>query len=408
VEDETPSTERRIYDAADAMLLESGSLDAVSLKAVVTRVGGRRQNVARVLNQWRQDREMTAADLPNAVLRAARNAARDMWLIIKLTAAPAADARPEMPRPSRADQDPPRRFHDQAASRPVKQRRQTSGQPEANRHASPTAAPLQNRRPSTGRYSSLPPGRTPQQGGPTDFAEGHAKRRADKKAASAGIRKRPADAPRGPSKPRVRKPAPPRKYGRAPETVEQKTARLARMRAYVERERPVTPPTPVMEEDWKDAENPKVARAVAKELRAHGRPMSGQALVDTGRINLATKRAYRRLPPALAGSRIAPGRGGYWFNYEERPSGKQVRSGDEPDYQIVRIFGGLLWRKALVLMDTADEPPGHAEISAHLQPEISDLNPEWLDQQTKRAKKDSLIKVWKGGFGLTKPIHLYD
>lgn len=164
---------------------------------------------------------------------------------------------------------------------------------------------------------------------------------------------------------------------------------MARLRAFVERERPTKA---VADDDWKNAQSPQVARAVATELRKAGRALSAEALSDTGRIPLKMNRLYRVLPSALEGSRIERGRGGYWFDYEDRP-GKGARApGTEPDYLIVRMVGEILWHKALVLMDTAGEPPNHAAIRAHLQPEVADLYPEWLDQQLKRAKKEGLVE----------------
>jgi hypothetical protein len=83
--DTTSSLDQRVRAVADQLLLELGSLDAVGLSDVIQRAGGRRQNVAKALNQWRADRVTLGAQMPDGAMRAAYKFARDMWLIMALS-----------------------------------------------------------------------------------------------------------------------------------------------------------------------------------------------------------------------------------------------------------------------------------------------------------------------------------
>ncbi|MDE5444407.1 hypothetical protein GWG65_23740 [Bradyrhizobium sp. CSA207] len=405
--DDKPSTEARVYAAADALLLEHGGLDAVRLADVVRRAGGRKQNVARCLNRWRSDREMMAARLPGPVLRAAYRFARDLLLILTLSEQPRARGAVTAPAAPPRDDQP----SSAGAPRPI-----PAPQPRATARRDPVprsnaAALRQDLKPE-----GAPVGTAPNEPARRTFLAGYEERvaaRTSKPAVSA----RPPDAPKGrprswptnrPSRPR--RPPTRRAIARPPESPVVKAARLARIRAYVMRERAeradADPPMPVVDSDWQGAAKPKVARAVAFELRAGRRPMAAKALISTGRIPLTTNRPYLDLAAALAGSRIArvPGRrGAYWFDYEAAPRPKKVWASDDTDAKLAREFGRMLWVRMVVAIAVSPSPLARRDIAASLEPELSDLSPVWLAQCLKRGKKAGALDIRGGGYVIARP-----
>ncbi len=400
--DGKPSTEARAYEAADALLLEFGSLDAVTLAEVVRRVGGRKQNVARVFNRWRTDREMMAARLPRAALRAAHRLARDLLLILTLDAAPAPPAR-------RAEVDKEIDASEaRAAAGPAELRRSPGG---GARRGSAPATPVARPTPAAAAGSLAQRAPPSERAERRTFLAGYAERVAARNAKEA-VNRKPPDAPKrkpapAPS-PRPRRAPTPRRYARAPELPAAQGARRERMRAYVMHgfwEREAADP-PVVPSDWENAARPKVARAAAIELRAARRPMTAKALVDTGRMPLTTNRPYRHLAAALTGSQIAPvaGSGGrYWFSYEAPPRRKWSWSSDDTDAKLAREFGRLLRVRLVVAIAVSPSPLARRDIAASLEPELADLSPVWLDQCLKRGKKQGALETRDGGYVMARP-----
>ncbi|WGD51464.1 hypothetical protein QA641_39465 [Bradyrhizobium sp. CB1650] len=398
--DDKPSTEARVYAVADALLLEHGGLDGVRLADVVSRAGGRKQNVARYLNSWRSDREMMAARLQGPALRAAYRYTRDLLLILMLgqrpgvvVTAPAASPRDEPPSGADAPQPTPAPEPRGAARRDAVPRSNAAASRDIAPHLAPVGAATNEAR------------RT--------FLAGYAERVAER-ASNPAVNARPPDAPKGRPRswptnrpPRPKRPPTRRSFARPPESPTAKAARLARIRAYVMRERAdAYPPMPVVDSDWQGAAKPKVARAVAFELRAGRRPMAAKALIKSGRIPLTTNRPYRDLAAALAGSRITrvPGRrGAYWFDYEPAPRPRKVRASDDSDAKLVREFGRLLWVRLVVAIAVSPSPLARRDIAASLEPELSDLSPVWLAQCLKRGKKAGAFEMRGGGYVIARP-----
>jgi hypothetical protein len=417
--DDKPSTEVRVYAAADALLLEYGSLDAVTLAEVVRRAGGRKQNVARFLNRWRIDRTMMAAGVPDAVLRLAFKFARDLFLILVLddtararaadgaVTAPvhSEDVKPAQARASRSL--PAHRGRGATASGPA--RRTAVSEPAPGAGAAPGA--------------DLPAAEPVRRSG---FLQGHQARVAASKSRPA-VNARPPDAPgrrpspshpgrrAGPKRagPKRSGPAPvrpPRRESRPPETPAAKAARLARirdqvMRARAEREA-ANPPVPVVEADWAGASAQKVARAVAIALRRARRPMTAKALIDGGKIPLKTHRPSRDLPAALAGSpitRVADRGGAFWFDYEPPPPPKKLWLSDDTEAKLAREFGRLMWVRLVVAIAVSPSPLKRSEIAAALEPELSDLSPVWLAQCLKRGKQQGAFATRDGGYVMARP-----
>jgi hypothetical protein len=393
----------QVYAVADALLLERGSLGAVLLADVLARAPGRRQNVGRALNEWRAEREALAATVPDAVLRAARSFARDVWLIVKLASA-AAPIRAEAEHVVEAER---------AATEAAASRKSPGGFVGSKLKLTKQSAPKAGRKPQ-GR-----PRRAQKASQASEPRPGFLERRTKERAEA--VRKPAANArPAGVPKPifkytyKQKKERPAQRAKQRSVSPADVLTRKMRIRDYVmqaraaEQPKKAVKPKPVAKSDWEGAENPAVAKAVAEELRKAGRPLAAQALMDTGAIELKTNRPSRDIALALAGSRlkVVPDRGGaYWFSYEEPPP-RPTKKGYEKidtDPSIEREFGDRLFEKAVAVIGASERPLAPSSIAQALQPEIRDLNPDWLAQRLKRAKKEGILISRGEGYVLAKP-----
>jgi hypothetical protein len=393
--------QNHVYAVADALLLEHGSLGAVLLGDVLARAPGRRQNVGRALNEWRAGREALAATVPDAVLRAARGFARDVWLIVKLASA-------AFPTSAEAERSGPERGAPETAA----SRKSLGGFVGAKRPLAKQPAP------KAGRASQGRPRRPQKAAEPAkprpDFLERRVKERAEE------VRKPAANArPAGVPKPKYKytyqhkKERPARRAKQWSVSPADVSARKRRIRDYVmqaraaEQPEKAVKPKPVAKADWEGAENPAVARAVAEELRKAGRPLAAQALMDTGAIELNTNRPSRDIKLALEGSRleVVPDRvGAYWFSYEKPPP-RPPKAGYkkiDTDPSIEREFGDRLFEKAVAMIVASKQPLMPSSIAQALEPEIRDLNPDWLAQRLKRAKKEGVLTSRGEGYVLAQ------
>jgi hypothetical protein len=389
----------KVYAAADALLFETGSLSAVTLTGVASRVDGRRQDMARFLNDWRADRAAIAEAVPAPVLRAAARFASDLWLLATLASTRHGSAGSSAGQSVEDDQrehtppdksaSPKRRAASAAAAdsdRPT--RPGPAGHVPPRDHAEPHAV-----RP--GRFASLSPMpiRALEPKRSDDFMTGRKKRKSAKQQAGRAVNARPEGVPkkkRGPTRP-------------PPPTAAEKAARAVRAREFVLRARAAAAANqvlePVAKKIWRDAADPAVARAAANELRRAGRPLRPKALIAIG--NPALPSDITALAHALAGSRLRTiAGGGYWFVGEDPPRElpEKHTNGPDTDEKILFELGGLMWLRVLSLISASPKPVRPAEIKAQLQPEISYLNRVWLFGRLKFAKKAGVLAKKDGGY----------
>lgn len=390
----------KVYAAADALLFETGSLSAVTLNGVASRVDGRRQDMARFFNDWRADRAAIAEAVPAPVLRAAARFAGDLWLLATLAATgqhgsagssagqSVEDDQREQTRPDKSV-SPKRRAASAAAADSDRPKRSPAGHVVPRDHAKPHAV-----RP--GRFASLPPmpARDLKPKRQEDFITGRSARKSAKQGARRAVNARPEGVP----KPKRRGPTRP-----PPPTEAEKTARAVGAREFVLRARAAAAANqvlePVAKKIWRDAADPAVARAAANELRRAGRPLRPKALIAIG--NPALPSDITALAHALAGSRLRTiAGGGYWFVGEDPPRElpEKHTNGPDTDEKILFELGGLMWLRVLSLISASPKPVRPAEIKAQLQPEISYLNRVWLFGRLKFAKKAGVLAKKDGGY----------
>jgi len=346
------ATKTEVYAAADAEAAERGSAKKVTVAAVCRRCGGRPHEIEPLLAGWRAERARRGEDrrhpapVPVPIgdfltgrAERKRNGGNDR------NGGPGAAPDPEPPAPAGGAMPLASAESDFLAGRRMRRARMAGRVP----------------------VNVLPPGM------PT------AKQRKGK--------------PRKPRKPP--KPAYVRK--RPKPTAEEKREQDARITAHVLRAREERLDRLVKPSDYRDAKDPPVAKAVALELRRAGRPLMPKRLIDTGRVPFTTNRPYRDLPVALAGSRIFQTESGScWFDYEPAPAGRIAVKPPDTITIFRREFADLLWERALAALRNG--PMRRAAISAALQPEIADLNPDWLAQRLKREAKAKTIAACPGGW----------
>lgn len=85
---------KRIFNAADAIALELGGIEHVTINAVRARTGGRKDAVSGFLAEWRNERRKFKSTIPDTLLKTGRVWMEEMWVLGYIAAGHPAAGRP--------------------------------------------------------------------------------------------------------------------------------------------------------------------------------------------------------------------------------------------------------------------------------------------------------------------------
>ncbi|MBN9584270.1 MAG: DNA-binding protein [Afipia sp.] len=329
----------RVYQAADELFIESGSLQSIGQRAVRERAKGGSNDVGPLLDDWRASREAMLGSRPAALAAIAEEFAGRLWLMAQLMSGGSGDSARPLPAQPLPAAPPP-------TTRPAQRTRPA---PTKTGSAAPTAEPTGRLRGAgnVGLFSELP---RPE---------------------------RPAKAPK-PSAKRVA-------------TVRNFKIREAGQKLFVLVDpKPPLQPGVLTEADWTGARDEKLAEAVATILRKNGDRLRAFDIHKRLPKNLrpgTRDHAQRDLKLGLFGSRIEWANGG-WFWFKGEPLPKHRMTLGTPAAEKRRQGDVLWWRIAHTIAGLGRDFT-QAEIEDACGDEIRNFGDTWLRLRLTRMRERS-------------------
>ncbi|WP_398466545.1 DNA-binding protein [Tardiphaga sp.] len=326
----------RVYQAADELFIESGSLHSVGQRAVRDRAKGGSNDVGPLLDDWRASRESMLSSRPAALAAIAEEFAGRLWLMAQLLSRGSGDGiHPPPPPPN--DRTP--------MARPAAR----TQPPQTKATAVPATAQTGQRRDASnyGAFSDIP---RPE---------------------------RPAKA----AKPSAKRVA----------TVRNFQIREAGQKLFVLVDpKPPMQPGVLTAADWTGASNEKLAEAVATILRKNGDRLRASDIHKKLPKNLrpgTVDHAQRDLRAGLAGSRIEWATGG-WFWFKDEPLPKHRERLDTPAAER-RQKGDVLWWRIAHTIAGLGRDFTQAEIEDACGDELRNFGDTWLRLRLMRMRERS-------------------
>lgn len=326
----------RVYQAADELFIETGSLQGVGQRPVRDRAKGGSNDVGPLLDDWRASREAMLSSRPAALAAIAEEFAGRLWLMAQLLSIGSGDGVLPPPEPPPPVDRPP-------AARPA-----------ARTQPPPTKAPAAPATASTG-----------QRRGAGNYGVFSDISRPERPAKTA--------------KPSARRVA---------------TARRFQIREAGQRLLVLVDPKPPAEPgvltaaDWSGAWNEKLAEAVATILRKNGDRLRASDIHKRLPKNLrpgTVDHAQRDLQAGLSGSRIEWATGGwFWFKDETLPKHRERL--DTPAAE-KRRKGDMLWWRIAHTIARLGRDFTQAEIEDACGVELKIFGDTWLRLRLMRMRE---------------------
>lgn len=338
----------RVYQAADELFIESGSLHSIGQRAVRERAKGGSNDVGPLLDDWRASREAMLGSRPAALAAIAEEFAGRLWLMAQLLSRGSEDGVPPRPVPP-----PPN-------------------------HRTPTARPAERTRPLPSKATAVPA-----------TAPTGQRRDASNYGAFSDIPRpeRPAKA----AKPSAKRVA----------TIRNFQIREAGQKLFVLVDpKPPTQPGVLTAADWTGASNENLAEAVATILRKNGDRLRASDIHKKLPKNLrpgTVDHAQRDLRAGLAGSRIQWATGG-WFWFKDEPLPKHRERLDTPAAE-KRQKGDVLWWRIAHTIAGLGRDFTQAEIENACGIELETFGDTWLRLRLMRVRErpEPFIQVVSAG-----------